>query len=74
MKVNNANIETEEEPKFAKIGDYWDNLAMGKFTDLIHEFQDLFLTKFSKMKGISDDLGGMNIPLKPNIKLVKQQP
>ena len=44
-----------------------------RFTDLLHEFQDLFSTKFSKMKGILGDLGEMKIPLKPDAKPLKQQ-
>ena len=60
-----------ESTKFASIGDYWDDSTMGKVTDLLHEFQDLFPTKFSKMKGISGDLGEMKIPLKPYVKPVK---
>ena len=47
---------------------------MGKVINLLHEFQDLFATKFSEMKGISGDLGEMKIHLKPNEKPVKQRP
>ena len=47
---------------------------MGKITELLHEFQDLFPTKFSEMKGIVDDLGEINIPLKRYAKPVKQRP
>jgi len=36
------------------------------------EYQDLFPTKFSEMKGIVDELGEMRIPLKPNAKLLRQ--
>ena len=46
---------------------------MAKIIDLLHEFQDLFPTKFSKMKGILGDLGEMNILLKPDAKPVKKQ-
>ena len=47
---------------------------MEKITYLLHEFQDLFLMKFSEMKGILGDLGEMNIPLKLDAKLVRQRP
>ena len=47
---------------------------MAKITDLLHEFQDLFLTQFSKMKGILGDLGEMKIPLKTDAKPVRQKP
>ena len=39
-----------------EIGDYWDDDTVGKITDLLHEFQDLFPIKFSYMKGIVKDL------------------
>ena len=47
---------------------------VGKITDLLHEFHDLFPTKFLEMKGIIGDLGEMKIPLKPDAKYVEQQP
>ena len=42
-------------------------------TDLLHEYQHLFPTNFSEMKGIVSDLGEMKKPLKPNAKPVKQR-
>ena len=57
LKIKKVNIGSSENPKFANIGDYWDDETMGKITDLLHEFQDLFPTKFSEMKGIVEDLG-----------------
>ena len=72
MKVRKFNIGMEENPKFASVGDYWDEETMEKIIDLLHEFQDLFPTKFLEMKGILGDLGEMNISLKPDEKPVKQ--
>ena len=46
---------------------------MAKITDLLHEFQDLFLMKLSEMKGILGDLGEIKIPLKPDAKPVRQR-
>ena len=74
MKIRKVDIGTKDNPKFASVGDYWDEETMAKITDLLHEFQELFPTKFSKMKGILGDLGEMKIPLKPNMKLVRQRP
>ncbi len=45
---------------------------VSKVTELLHEYQDLFPTKFSEMKGILGELGVMKIPLKNDVKLVKQ--
>ena len=58
-------------PKYATIGDYWDEEIVSKVTQLLHEDQDQFPTKFSKMKGILGDIGVIKIPLKPDTKPVK---
>ena len=47
---------------------------VSKVTQLLQEYQDLFPTKFSEMKGILGDIGVIKIPLKPDAKLVKQHP
>ena len=45
-----------------------------KVTKLLREYQDLFPTKFTDLKGIIGDLGMMKITLKPDMKPVKQRP
>ena len=74
LRTKKVNIGSPKNMKFANIGDYWDDQTIGKITDLLHKFKDLFPTKFSKMKGIIGDLGEMKIPLKPDTKSVKQRP
>ena len=61
-------------PKYATIGDYWDEEMVRKVTQLLHEYQDIFLTKFLEMKGILGDIGVIKIPLKLDAKPVKQRP
>lgn len=74
LKTRQVNIGIEAEPKFAKIGDYWDDTMVDKVAELLHEYLDLFPTRFSDMKGIIGDLGIVNITLKPDMKLIKQRP
>jgi hypothetical protein len=69
-----VNIGMEEKPKFANIGDYWNDETMEKIADLLCEYQDIFPTTFSEMKGIAGELGEMKIPLKPDAKPVRQRP
>jgi hypothetical protein len=69
-----VNIGMEEKPKFANIGDYWNDETMEKIADLLREYQDIFPTTFSEMKGIAGELGEMKIPLKPDAKPVRQRP
>jgi hypothetical protein len=58
----------------ANVGDYWDDATIGKITKLLHEYQDVFATKFTDMKGNKGPLGEMKIPLKPYARPVKQRP
>jgi len=72
LKIKKVNIGTKEYPKFANVGDYWDDETVSKITELLREYQELFPTKFSEMKGIIGDLEVMKIPLKPDAKPCKQ--
>jgi hypothetical protein len=74
IKNNKVNIGTEKAPNLANVGDYWDDATIDKITELLHEYQDLFPTKFTDMKGIKGPMGEMKIPLKPDVSLVKQRP
>lgn len=42
--------------------------------ELLHDYQDLFLTNFSNIKGTVGDLGVMKINMELDVKLVKQRP
>ena len=74
LKTKQVNIGIDVEPKYAILGDYWDDAMVDKVIELLHEYQDLFPTKIMDLKGIIGDLGMMKITLKPDGKLVKQRP
>ena len=61
-------------PKYATIGDYWDKEMVCKVTELLHEYQNLFLMKYSEMKGILGDIRVMKINLKLDAKPIKKRP
>ena len=69
-----VNIETKYDLNFTNVRYYWDEETMVKIIDLLHEFRDFFSTKFDDMKGIWGNLREMRIPLKPDVKSVKQHP
>jgi hypothetical protein len=71
IKIKKVNIGMEKTPKFSNVGDYWDATTIDKITELLHEYQDLFPTKFTDMKGITGPMGEMRIPLKPDARPVK---
>jgi hypothetical protein len=52
IKVKKVNIGTIDNPKMASIGDYWDEQIVERTTELLCEYNDLFLTTFAEMKGI----------------------
>lgn len=74
LKTKQVNIGSEAQLKFAKIGYYWDEDTIDKVTELLREYQELFPTKFSDLKGIVGYLGVMKITLKLDVKQVKQFP
>ena len=38
LKIRKVNIGTKETPKFASVGDYWDDKTMAQIIDLLYEF------------------------------------
>jgi hypothetical protein len=74
IKINKVNIGTEQTLKFSNVGDYWDATTIEKITELLHEYQDLFPTKFTDMKGIKGPMGEMRIPLNLDQIPFKQRP
>jgi hypothetical protein len=71
IKIKKVNIGTEKTPKLANIGDYWDVSTIDKIIELLHEYQDLFPTKFTDMNGIKGPMADMRIPLKIDVRPVK---
>ena len=38
LKTKQINIGTETEPKYAMLGDYWDDAIVDKVAELLHEY------------------------------------
>jgi len=72
IKLNKVSIGTNENPKMANIGDYWDEQIVETITKLLREYNDFFPTTFTKMKGIVRELGEMEIPLRPKERSIKK--
>lgn len=47
---------------------------MERITQLLHEYNYLFPTTFTEMKGIAGELGEMKIPLKPEVRPIRHRP
>jgi hypothetical protein len=71
IKVNKVNIGTIEWPNMVNIGDYWDEQTLESIIELLHEYNDLFPTTFTEMKGTVGELGEMKIPLRPDARPIK---
>jgi len=70
LKNRQVNIGTEEDPRYATLGDYQDDTTREKVVELFHEYRNLFPTKMMELKGIVGNLGMMKITLKPDAKPV----
>lgn len=71
LKTKHVNIGIDAKLKYAMLGDYWDDATVDKVIELLREYQDLFPTKITELKGILVYLRMMNITMKPDVKLVK---
>ena len=38
IKIKKINIGTDTEPKFASIGDYWNDETVGQIAELLHDY------------------------------------
>jgi hypothetical protein len=74
LKLCKLNIGTEEQPKIAMVGDYWDEKTSQEIQSLLREYEDLFPKTFSELKGIKGVMGEMKIELKPGSKPVRHRP
>lgn len=74
LKKKKINIDTEEEPKEAIIGDYWLEKEVSRVIYLLCKFEDLFLHGYHELKGIHHSFREMRIKLKDGARLVRKRP
>jgi hypothetical protein len=74
IKIKKVNIGIEQAPNLENIGDFWDDATISNITELLHEYQDLFPSKFIDMKGIKGPMGEMKIPLREYSIPIKKIP
>lgn len=74
LKLQMINIGTEEKPKIALLGDYWDEKTSQEIQSPMREYEDLFLKTFSELKGIKGVMGEMKIELKLGSKSIRHRP
>ena len=63
MKIKKVHLGLPKKPKLTNIRDYWDEKEVANIVDILHEYQNLFHTNLSEMRGIVGDLGEMKIPM-----------
>jgi hypothetical protein len=67
------NIGTPDCPKNVKIGAQCSDEEKLKFTELLHEFQDVFAWSYEDLRGFDPALIQHAIPIKEGIKLVRKK-
>jgi hypothetical protein len=67
------NIGTPECSKNVKIGAQCSDEEKLKFTELLHEFQDVFSWSYEDLRGLDPAIIQYSIPFKEGIKLVRKK-
>ena len=66
------NLGTSKSPKMVKLGAQCSNKEKEKFTELLHEFQDVFAWSYEDLRGFHPTLIQHAIPIKEGVKPVKK--
>jgi hypothetical protein len=67
------NIGTFESPKITKLGPQCSDEEKVKFTELLHEFQDVFAWSYEDLHGFDPTLIQNVIPIKEGGKVVRKR-
>jgi ribonuclease HI len=67
------NIGTSESPKIIKLGAQCSDEEKEKFTELLHEFQDVFSWSYEDLRGFDPALIQHAIPIKEGVKPVRKK-
>ena len=74
IKIKEVNIAKDEQPKMAKIGDYWSEQQTTEIVDLLKEYQDVFARDYKDLKGFVEEMGEMKIDLLPEATPIMKRP
>ena len=74
VKTKEVNISNDDQPKMARIGDYWDDDKMAEIVNLLKEFQDVFSQDYKELKGLVQEMGEMKIDIKLDARPIKKKP
>ena len=74
VKTREFDISSDDQPKMAKIGDYWSEEKTIEIVNLLKKFQGVFARDYKDLKGLVHEMGEMKIDIKPDVRLVKKIP
>ena len=72
VKTREVDISNDDRPKIAKNGDYWSEAQKTEITNLLKEFQDVFVIGYKDLKGLVHEMGKMKIDIKPDVLPIKK--
>ena len=67
VKTKEVDISNDDQPKQAKIGDYWNDQQTTEIMNLLKEFQDVLARYYKYLKGLVHEMGEMKIDTKPDV-------
>jgi hypothetical protein len=61
IKTKEVDISIDDQPKLAKIGDYWTEEKTTKIINLLKEYQDAFSRDYKYLKCLVQEIGEKKI-------------
>jgi ribosomal protein S17E len=74
IKTKEFDISNDDQPKMARVGDYWSKKKTTDIVDLLKEYQDVFSRDYKYLKGLVEEMGEMKIKLIPGKIRLKNDP
>jgi hypothetical protein len=71
IKYIEVDISNDNQPKMARICDYWMKTQTIEIVDLLKEYQDVFIRDYKYLKGLVKEMGEVNIDLILGAKPIK---
>ena len=72
--LDEINLRTKDEPKPTYVSAWLDPITRSRILEVLKEFKDCFAWDYSELPGLDRQLVEHKLPMKPDVKPIKQKP
>ena len=72
--LDEVNLGTKEDPKPTFVSAWLDPITRSRIIEVLREFKDCFAWDYSELPGLDRQLVEHKLPIKPEVKPIKQKP